>query len=71
MWITSGVDRGRGGVWAKTEDDKVRGFLVEKKHSRIQGLGRAREVVAARFGERPDYLHDAKFRRKSAPGVSG
>src|SRR5207302_1437041 len=30
MWITSGSIADVAVVWAKTEDDKVRGFLVEK-----------------------------------------
>src|SRR5258708_38118188 len=30
MWITSGSIADIAGVWAKCEDEKIRGFLVEK-----------------------------------------
>jgi len=61
------VDRGRGGGVGQDEDDKVRGFLVEKGAPRIQGLGRAREVVTAGFGDVRIILHRLRNSgRKSA-----
>ncbi len=38
MWITSGSIADVSVVWAKGEDEKVRGFLVEKGYAGIQGL---------------------------------
>ena len=51
MWITSGSIADVAVVWAKCEDEKVRGFLVEQGRAGVQGLGRSRQMVAARFGD--------------------
>ena len=51
MWITNGSLADVAVVWAKCEDEKVRGFLVEKGTAGIQGLGCTRKIVVARFGD--------------------
>src|SRR5260370_3824524 len=49
MWITSGSIADVAVVWAKTEDDRVRGFLVEKGTAGVQTLDvhRKRSLAAS------------------------
>ena len=52
MWITSGSIADVAVIWAKLaeEDDRVRGFLVEKDRPGLLRLRRARQMVPPRLG---------------------
>ena len=63
MWITSGSLADVAVVWAKCEDEKVRGFLVEKGTPGLQDLGCSRQMVVARvrhFRPRIQRLRDSR-----------
>src|SRR5579863_7126347 len=49
-WITSGSIAAVALIWAKCEDGKIRGFLVEQETPGFKG-GRPRKIFAARFGD--------------------
>jgi len=63
MWITSGSIADIAVVWAKCEDDKIRGFLAEKG-TPASKPGRAWQVVAARFSNIRLSFSDCEIRPK-------
>ena len=50
MWITNGTIADVATVWARTEDGKINGFLVEG-HARLQRAGDPQEALAPRLGD--------------------
>ena len=71
MWITSGSIADVAVVWAKVRRRKDSRVPGGKRHAGIQSVGRARQMVAARFGDFRTGLHRLRNpRRKSASRAS-
>lgn len=54
MWITNSPFADVFVVWAKTDDDKIRGFILEKGMDGLSAPKNRRQASAARFGYRGD-----------------
>ena len=48
MWITNGTIADIAIVWARTDEDAIRGFIVETGHARLLGARDPQEALAAR-----------------------
>ena len=69
MWITNGSLANVALIWAKCEDEQIRGFLVDKGTPRFQNLGCPWQMVSARVGDfRPGAHRLRNPRGKCAPG---